>query len=247
MRSANPSDAAAGGDSTSEQERSNGRSTSKTYSHLGSYHDLISTYISGNASHYAKLLSEMNELLRIDGNWGLAHQLMGRMAYRAVREVASVYSVAGLEMVEGKMTEVCSELAGSSGGGGEVGKRGVEDVLMGMMLCDAKDALLVDPFVAKIDHSTGMVSFLDHEDEDHSNDEEWMEADLADRLQSCIALAERVRDLDIGLTTSPKYQQYALKQMMMKGDSNRASAAMKGTSVADIGHGIGPMDVGVDW
>ena len=250
MRSANSnasSDAAAGGDSTAEQERSNGRPSPKTYSHLGSYHDLISTYISGNASHYAKLLSEMNELLHVDGNWGLAHQLMGRLAYRAVREVASIYSVAGLEMVEGKMAEVCSELASSSGGGGEVGKRGVEDVLMGMMSCDAKDALLVDPFVAKIDHSTGMVSFLDHGDDDESSDEEWMEADLSNRLQSCIALAERVRDLDIGLTTSPKYQQYALKQMMMKGDSNRASAAMKGTSVADIGHGSGPMDVGVDW
>ncbi|KAL7531499.1 hypothetical protein ACHAXR_004080 [Thalassiosira sp. AJA248-18] len=150
------------------------------------------------------------------------------------------------------MAKVCSNLAESGSVGEVVGKRGVEDLLMGMAATDAKDALLADPFVAKIDQSTGMASFLDCDDDESSDDddshEEWMEADLSKRLQSCIALAERVRDLDISLTTSPKYQQHAMKEMMMKGDS-RASAMMKqqggGASVADIGHG--PMDIGVDW
>jgi len=255
MRSANSNSSsdAAGGERGASSE---GSSRTKNYSHLGSYHDLISTYISGNAHHTAKLLTEMTDLLHVDGNWGLAKRLEGRLAYRAVRKVASVYSVVGVDVLEGKMQEeVCSDLgSGSTGVGGEiVGKRGVEDLLMGMAACDAKDALLADPFVARMDHSTGMVSFLDYYDDDESSEdddshEQWMEADLSQRLESCIALAERVRDLDIGLTTSHKYQQHAMKEMMMKGDA-RASAMMKqqqgGSSVADIGHG--PMDIGVDW
>eukprot|EP00571_Detonula_confervacea_P006983 CAMPEP_0172322172 /NCGR_PEP_ID=MMETSP1058-20130122/45177_1 /TAXON_ID=83371 /ORGANISM="Detonula confervacea, Strain CCMP 353" /LENGTH=743 /DNA_ID=CAMNT_0013037833 /DNA_START=13 /DNA_END=2247 /DNA_ORIENTATION=- len=242
MRSANSnssSDAAAG-----EWGPSVEGSKSKNHSHLGSYHDLVSTYISGNSSHYAKLLTEMMDLLHSDGNWGLAKQLEGRLlAYRSIRKVASVYSVVGVDILEKKMQD---------GSVGEFGKHGIEDVLMAMAATDAKDPLLANPFVARIDQSTGMVSFLDHDDDssDDCDDEDWMEADLSRRLQSCIALAVRVRDLDIALSTSPKYQQHAMREMMMKGDRG-ASAAMKqgqqggGSSVADIGHG--PMDIGVDW
>lgn len=248
MRSANSNSSsdAAGGERGGGGPSTEGRS-SKT-SHLGSYHDLVSTYITGNASHYAKLLTEMTELLHVDGNWGLAKQLEGRLAYRAVRKVASIYSVVGEGVLENKMQEVSSALSGSGASGEVVGKRGLEDLLIGMAATDAKDALLSDPFVVKIDQSTGMVSFLDYdEDNESSDDDSCMDVDLSQRLQSCIALAERVRDLDITLTTSPKYQSAVMKEMMMKGDS-RASAMMKqqggGASVADIGHS---MDIGVDW
>lgn len=133
---------------------------------------------------------------------------------------------------------------------------------MGMAACDDGDALLADPFVVGMDHSTDTVSFLDRDDDgceysDDSDDEEHeqrMEEDLSHRLRSCIALAERVRDLDIGLTVSPRYQQHIMKEMMMRGDhrgGGGGSGAMKGglggggASVADIGQG--PMDIGVDW
>lgn len=231
---ASSSDAAGG-----ERERDGADdSKAKKYSNLGSYHDLVSTYISGNASHYAKLLTEMVDLLHSDGNWGLAKQLEGRLlAYRLIRKVASVYSVVGVNALEKKMQE-----AGSTG---EVGKHGIEDLLMGMAACDAKDPLLVDPFIARIDHPTGSVSFLDHDDgesDDECDEEEWMDADLSNRLQSCVALAERVRDLDIILSTSPKYQQYSQKEKMMKGDRG-ASSMHQGASVADIAN---PMDIGGD-
>ena len=212
--------------------------TSKVDSHLGGYHDLVSAYIKGNASHYARLLTEMTDLLHSDGNWELAKRLEGRLlVYRTIRRVASVYSVVGMDVLEGKMQEV---------GAGEVGMRGIEDLLMGMAGHDAGDPLLADPFVARADQSTGMVSFLDDVDDDESVEDhgERLDADLSDRLRSCIALAERVRDLDIALTTSPKYQQHAMKEMMMKGD-RFANTKPQGSSVADIGHG--PMDIGADW
>jgi hypothetical protein len=215
-----------------------GTTTSKVDSHLGGYYDLVSAYIKGNASHYVKLLTEMTDLLHSDGNWELAKRLEGRLlVYRTIRRVASVYSVVGADVLEGKIQEV---------GVGEVGRRGIEDLLMGMARRDAGDLLLVDPFFARVDHSTGMVSFLDDvNDDDHGDDEGGrMDADLSARLRSCIALAERVRNMDIALTTSPKYQQHAMKEMMMKSDRTTITK-LQGSSVADIGHG--PMDIGADW
>jgi hypothetical protein len=66
--------------------------TSKVNSHLGGYHDLVPACIKGNASHYAKLLTEMMDLLQSDGNWELAKTLEGPlMVYHTIRRVALVY------------------------------------------------------------------------------------------------------------------------------------------------------------
>jgi len=235
MRSANSnssSDVAGGGERGGEGSKAN------KFSNLGSYHELVSTYISGNAANYTKLLTEMMELLYTDGNWGLAKQLEGRLlAYRNIRKVASVYSVVGVDVLEKNMQEM--------GSSGEVGKHGIEDLLIGMAATDAKDPLLIDPFVARIDHSTGMVSFLDQnedESDDECEDEALMETDLSNRLQSCIALAERVRDLDITLSTSTKYQR--MKNKGSRGTSEMLHGAGAGASVADIGMSDdGPLDI----
>jgi len=227
---------------------------------MGGYHDLVSAYVDGNARHLAKLLAEMTGTLRADGNWGLARRLEGRLAYRAVRRVAAVYSVVGADVLEKKLQAgVDVNVAPGDGddGGGAVGRRGTEDLLTGMALGDAGDALLADPFVVRLDHAAGAVSFVAPRDAASADDDDpsW-EVDLSRRLASCVALAERVRDLDIGLATSHKYRQHAKKDAMMRGDARASAAAMKlqprggggggsGTSVADIGQG--PMDLGVDW
>lgn len=209
------------------------------YQQLGRYHDLISTYISGNANHYATLLTEMAALLSADGNWGLAKRLEGRLAYRAIRQVASVYSVVEVGVLEKKMQEVCSNLGMMAVG--ELGTRALEDVLMGMVANDWDDALVADPFIATVDQSTGTVSFQDCDFTNNDNvlsDELWMEYDLSKRMESCISLAERVRDLDITLTTSTKYQQQMMKDKMSFGES---SMKQDQQGVADIGR----MDVAV--
>jgi hypothetical protein len=216
--------------------------SAKVDPHLVKYHDLVSAYVRGNADHYAKLVTGMTDILHSDGNWELAKRLDSRLrVYRSIRNVASVYSVVGVDVLERKIREV--------GRACEVGRRKVEDVLMGMARCDAGVSLLVDPFVARMDQSTGMVTFTDdvgRESVDGCDDEDErrMEADLATRLRSCIALAERVRELDIGLTTSPKFRQHGMREMMTRGGDRGSSIAMLGSSVADIGHG--PMDIG-DW
>lgn len=202
----------------------------KSYSQLGRYHELASTYISGNANHYATLLAEMTDLLRADGNLGLAKRLEGRLVYRAVRQKAAVYSVTRVDALEETLQTVCSGLGSVSGG--EIGTRRIEDLLMGMTACDWDDSLVADPFVAKMDHSTDMVSFQDEDPSSHDEANEELEKDLNHRLASCVALAERVRQLDIGLTTTTKYQQHEKKQSLMR----KGDIMQQGQGVADLGH-----------
>jgi len=204
---------------------------------LGRYHELVSTYISGNANHYATLLTEMTGLLRADGNWGLAKRLEGRLVYRAVRQKASVYSVTRMGALEETLQKVSSSLGST---GGEIGTRRIEDLLMGMTACDWDDPLVADPFVAKMDHSTNMVSFQDEDPSNHKVANEKLEKDLSNRLASCVKLAERVRQLDIGLTTAAKYQQHAMKQNMLRNKVDIQSL-QQGQGVADLGHGA--MDI----
>ena len=231
-----------------EHQEGGGPSSSKNHSHLGSYHDLVSTYISGNIRHYAKLLSEMTDLLHTDGNWELAKQLEIRLLmYRSIRKVASVYSVLGLDAVEVKMMmhhdDYVAQLV--------LGNHGVEDMLMGMASCDAKDPLIVDPFSARIDQSTGMVAFLDDDDEDDDAVDDWLDADLSARLQSCMVLAERVRDMDIAFTTSPKYLQHSVKESMARSDLSASSAMIRQHQQSPQGRSSdfvhGAMDMGIDW
>ena len=209
----------------------------KNHSQLGRYHELVSTYISGNANHYATLLTEMTGVLRADGNWGLAKRLEGRLVYRAVRQKASVYSVTRMGALEETLQKVCSNLGLTAG---EIGTRRIEDLLMGMMACDWEDPLVADPFVAKMDHSSNMVSFQDDDSSNHDAANEKLEKDLSNRLASCVALAERVRTLDISL--APKH---AMKQKMLlrKGDNLNLQHDV-GQGVADLGHGA--MDIPFD-
>ncbi len=92
-----------------------------------------------------------------------------------------------------------------------------------------------------------MVFFLNDVNKDKSDDNYGdnkggrIDANLSARLWSCIALAKRAHDLDIALTTLPKYQQHFVKKMLIKGD-RLAITKLQGSSMADIGHG--PMAIG---
>ena len=207
---------------------------------LAQYHELVSTYISGNAGHFARLLGEMAGSLRSDGNQGLARHLVGRLGYRAVRQLASVYSVTGVDALSGRLSDLIAEMGGSasSGAGHAIGVAGVEDLILGMAAIDSSDPLVVDPFTARVDQSTGTVSFAPDYDS-HDDDEQDAASDLASRLESCVSLAQRVRDLDVRLSTSPAYQRHALREAAIRGDG-RATAS----SVADLGGGPGAMDIG---
>jgi hypothetical protein len=213
-------------------------SQQKNIRQLGQYHDLVSTYITGISSHYATLLVEMKGLLVADGNWDLAKRLEVRLAYRAVREVASTYSVIGMNSLQKTVGDSCGapvqDLIGS--------KDRIEDTLGGMMFCDWEDVLVSDPFYAKIDQKLGVATFIEgHKDAAarEGEDAQWLEYDLSKRMDACIILAERVRDLDIQLTSSQKYQQQSAKWEV------KPDVASKQGQGGDLGHS--PMDVGADW
>lgn len=213
-------------------------SQQKNIRQLGQYHDLVSTYITGISSHYAKLLVEMKGLLVADGNWDLAKRLEGRLAYRAVREVASTYSVIGINYLNKTIGDSCGapiqDMISS--------RNKVEDALAGMMFCDWEDVLVSDPFYAKIDQKLGVTTFVEDNTDAtarEGEDNRWLEYDLSKRMDACIDLAERVRDLDIKLTSSQKYQQQSAKwEVKPDVPTNQGQGG-------DLGHS--PMDVGADW
>lgn len=211
----------------------------KNIRELGRYHDLVTTYVSGNASHYATLLLEMHDSLVTEENWELAKRLEGRLVYRTVRELASVYAVIGMDALERKVRERCDasvqELMGT--------RRRAEDALMGMAGSDWEDVLVSDPFYARMNQSTCVVGFVEEDSDAIANqeiEEQLLEYDLSQRVESCIVLAERVRDLDIQLTSSTKYQ-HQIAKWEMKDDAS----TKQGQGVSDIGHA--PMDLGVDF
>ena len=211
----------------------------KSMRELGQYHDLVSTYITGNPSHFASLLVEMQGALKSDGNWEVAKQLEGRLAYRAVKGMTSTYSVIGICSLEQQIRDICGasvkDIMGS--------RKRSEDALAGMAMCDWEDVYVSDPFYASIDQKTGVINFEENEADAIAKEEEeaqWLEYDLSGRMATCIGLAERVRELDIQLTTSTKYQQHAAK-WEIKHDVSMKQAQ----GIADAGSS--PMDVGADW
>ncbi len=130
-----------GGESRGRPANASSTTMFKVDSHNSGHHDLVSAFIQGNASHYAKLLTEMMDLLHSDGNWVLAKTLEGRLlVWCTIRRVASVYLVVSTDVLEGKIQEV---------GAAVVGRRGIDDLLMGMARCDTVDPLLVDLFVVR--------------------------------------------------------------------------------------------------
>ena len=208
---------------------------------LAQYHELVSTYISGNAGHLARLLGEMAGTLVSDGNQGLARHLVGRLGYRAVRRVASVYSVTEIAALSARLSDLIAEMGGSASSvaGHAVGAAGVEDLVLAMAAVDSSDPLVVDPFEARVDQSTGTVSFAPDADSDDGGGCRDAASDLASRLESCFSLARRVRDLDVRLTTSPAYQRHAVREAAIRGEGRAAAS-----SVADLGSGPGAMDIG---
>jgi hypothetical protein len=84
---------------------------------------------------------EMRDLLNLDGNEELTKWLEGQLlVYCTILGVALVYLVIGADVLEGKIQEA---------GMGEVGRCGMEDLLMGMARRNALDPLLVDPFIVR--------------------------------------------------------------------------------------------------
>lgn len=211
----------------------------KNIRQLGQYHDLVSTYVTGISSHFATLLVEMHDLLVFDENWELAKFLEGRLVYRAIRGVASTYSVIGIDSLEKLVRDICGTPVQETMGS----RNRVEDTLSGMAAFDWENVLVSDPFYARIDQKSGVVSFVEDDTnavEREEEEKQWLEYDLSKRMESCIGLAERVRDLDIQLSTSSKFQQQAAK-WDLKGESSMR----QGQGIADVRNS--PMDVGADW
>jgi len=223
------------------------RSKEKNYYHLGRYHDIVVAYLNDNAEHLDFILDDTAELLAYDGNLGLAKRVKDSIAWRNVAKTASVYEVVALEKIGSTTTET------KIGDIGEKRKK-AEDLLLEILSEGKADC----SFGVKIDQESGVVYFPregdgswddDDEDMDRDEDDEQLEG-MASRVKECMALAQRIRELDTALTASNRYQTLVIRDRTAKGLATVGGKASGGGSStateaggASLSGGSGPRGV----
>lgn len=177
---------------------------------LKEYHKLVDAFLSDEVSKYSELMTDHSELLTSDGNYGLAQQVLDEFQPKRVRKLARVYEVISLSKLADKLS-----LPGR--------EREAERLIMRMVSNDRLSAF--------IDQEEGTVHFFTGQDTDQITEDDALE--LTSRTTQCIELAKRMKELDIALSTTAKYQGKIMKQSDVKASgSNLASGGDERTSGA---------------
>eukprot|EP00816_Leptocylindrus_hargravesii_P010672 CAMPEP_0196807066 /NCGR_PEP_ID=MMETSP1362-20130617/7008_1 /TAXON_ID=163516 /ORGANISM="Leptocylindrus danicus, Strain CCMP1856" /LENGTH=479 /DNA_ID=CAMNT_0042180823 /DNA_START=5 /DNA_END=1444 /DNA_ORIENTATION=+ len=177
---------------------------------LKEYHKLVDAFVSDDVTKYSEFMTSQSELLTSDGNFGLAQQVLDEFQPKMVRKLAHVYEIISLSKLASKLN-----LSG--------GEREAERLIMRMI---SKNGLS-----ASIDQLEGNVAFYTGNGMDEITEDAALE--LSSRTAQCIELARRMKELDIALSTTAKYQSKIMKQSETKASgSNLASSGDERSSVA---------------
>jgi hypothetical protein len=205
------------------------RDNERKYHGLGVYGDMVKAYHSGDIANFERIVTKASSLLVADGNFGLANQLRVGINHRAVRKLSNIYEAISLEKI--------GSLLALEGGTSEA-----ETLLLEMVAVKRRHAdmfFTAEPFEAKIDHQNGMVYFgkedgYQEKDLDESDwDSEQRQEALKERMMQCMNLAEKIRSLDVKITTSTKYQSVVAREATVKaavGSGGGAPSAPRGVA-----------------
>lgn len=156
-------------------------------------------------------------ILKKDGNMGLAQQLVPAIKHRLVRKLGRIYEAVSLDK--------CNHRLGILGGS-SVDTSMAEDCLMHLALKKREESCLLSsssqsssfqtPFLEyTIDMENSIVNFFQDGYDDNANEPNVesgvSQVKLANRITTCMNLAERVANLDITIATSPEYQAKMIK------------------------------------
>jgi len=165
-------------------------------------------------------------ILKRDGNLGLAQRLLPAMKHRLVHKLGRIYEAVSLDKLNQKL--------GVFGGGGidasESNALLAEDWLMHLALKQSEESRCSSSFQTPLfEFTIDMQNFVVHffqdgyEDSGHDKDGDETKFDsggfarddaqtkMANRIATCMNLAERVTHLDVALATSAKYQAKVIK------------------------------------
>eukprot|EP00555_Chaetoceros_dichaeta_P003082 CAMPEP_0198249298 /NCGR_PEP_ID=MMETSP1447-20131203/865_1 /TAXON_ID=420782 /ORGANISM="Chaetoceros dichaeta, Strain CCMP1751" /LENGTH=696 /DNA_ID=CAMNT_0043933903 /DNA_START=13 /DNA_END=2103 /DNA_ORIENTATION=+ len=171
-------------------------------------------------------------ILKRDGNLGLAQRLLPAMKHRLIQKMGKIYEAVSLD----KFNQKLGIFGGVAIDASESNTLMAEDWLMHLALKQREESKYSSSFQTPlleftIDMQNSIVHFFQdgNEDDGHGNDGAETKFDsgglarddaqtkLANRIVTCMDLAERVTHLDVALATSAKYQ---AKVMIDSGGGN---------------------------
>jgi len=153
----------------------------------------------------AAISSEMREFFEEDGNMGMIKRLVPIMTWRKLRTISKIYQAIPL-----------SKLAIKLG----MGETQCSEFLIKVAMKQNGNEWVRAPIELTIDEESRVVYF----------DVEEKEEDLEKKIGQCMDLAKRVKQLDVGLASTPKYLAY----LVNNDTSKKSNTGPNMRSVADI-------------
>ena len=147
------------------------------------YNELADAFCANDTGKYRMRMNNMSKRLHSDGNFGLANILLESIRPNMVKNIANIYEVISLSKLSGKLGFDSNEET---------------EALIIQMVANGQCH-------AKVDQELSSVHF-ELKEELENIDDDIVLMKIIEQTRSCMELAERVRDLDIALSTSTKYQ-----------------------------------------
>lgn len=147
------------------------------YSGVSYYYTLVEHFYQDDDLRYDQHTNDMADLLQQDGNYGIARQVGNELTTsKKILLLSRLYDAIPLPKLAKKL-----------------GLESSEEAERHVMRCQR----------GQIDEEEGVVYF-DNNDDDH-HQQQAITKGLTTRITDCIELAERIKKMDIALSTSPKY------------------------------------------
>ena len=192
---------------------------------IKAYNEIADAFLSNDIPKLSTKINQYTKLLIGDGNRGLAGQLLDQVRPNIVRSIASVYETISLSKMAKKL-DLTSEAD-------------VEMILLKMISQGTINSENFD-LRLKIDQENSYVHF-NVKGSEHNNSlklDEMATGAMVDKIVSytrqCVRMAERVRNLDISLSTSAKFQSKTYPKQKQNKTSNTESSSEPDTGKSVI-------------
>ena len=166
------------------------------------YNEIVDAFVENDYELFQKIKSQNEELLRADGNWGLVNQVQENMEMpRTLYKIAKLYEAIPISKLAKKLNLSSVDEAEAA----------VREMMMKQVssidINGRKPTGQKDSFNAQIDDEEGVIYFLVEDVLSHNNESAVLteQKEFTTRIRKCMELTERMQNIDIALTTSPKY------------------------------------------
>jgi hypothetical protein len=197
------------GSSTNVQQQQKQGSIKAMLQELEQYNSLIAAYWFGDISSFQQISGTLKDLFRYDGTWDLIVQLEESFTFRMIYTLANVYEAIPISMLVDYITLFDASTTADT----------LWKVLEKARECN------VD-FTFDIDQQHGFVHFFHtaEEPQDSSSSSE-NDAFLWEKMAAFVSLTERIKELDVSLATSKKYQAVARSKELTAGKKQGTAAS----------------------